>query len=44
MSDKAVADGLAAHTGRSVRTLKMHFTESVTFVVFWFFNGRTVRA
>jgi hypothetical protein len=31
MSDKAVADGLAVHPGRSARTLKMHFTEPVTF-------------
>jgi hypothetical protein len=42
MSDKAVADGLAVHPGRSARTLKMHFTEPVTFGFFWFFNDRTV--
>jgi hypothetical protein len=43
MSDKVVADGPAVHPGRSVRTLKMHFTEPITFGVFWFFNDRTVR-
>jgi hypothetical protein len=32
MSDKAVADGPAVHPRRSVRTLKMNFTEPVTFV------------
>jgi hypothetical protein len=31
MSDKAFADGSAMHPGRSARTLKMHFTEPVTF-------------
>jgi hypothetical protein len=31
MSDKAVADGPAVHPGQSARTLKMHFTEPVTF-------------
>jgi hypothetical protein len=31
MSDKAVADGPVVHPGRSVRTLKIHFTEPVTF-------------
>jgi hypothetical protein len=44
MSDKVVADGSAMHPGRSTRTLKMHFTEPVTFGFFWFFNERTVRA
>jgi hypothetical protein len=44
MSDKAVADGPVMHPGRSARTLKMHFTIPVTFGVFRFFNGRTVRA
>jgi hypothetical protein len=44
MSDKAVTDGLTVHPRRSVRTLKMHFTEPVTFGFFWFFNDRTVRA
>jgi hypothetical protein len=44
MSDKAVADGPAVHPGRSARTLKMHFTEPVTFGVFWFFNDRAARA
>jgi hypothetical protein len=44
MSDKAVADGPAVHPRRSARTLKMIFTEPVTFGVFWFFNDRTVRA
>jgi hypothetical protein len=36
MSDKAVADGPAVHPGRFARTLKMHFTEPVTFS---FFSG-----
>jgi hypothetical protein len=31
MLDTAVTDGLAVHPGRSTRTLKMHFTEPVTF-------------
>jgi hypothetical protein len=31
MSDKAVTDGLVVHPGRSARTLKIHFTEPVTF-------------
>jgi hypothetical protein len=31
MLDKAVADGLAMHLGWSARTLKMSFTEPVTF-------------
>jgi hypothetical protein len=31
ISDKAVADGLVVHPERSVRTLKLHFTEPVTF-------------
>jgi hypothetical protein len=44
MLDKAVTDCLAMHPGRSTRTLKMHFTEPVTFGFFWFFNDRTVRA
>jgi hypothetical protein len=45
MSDKVVADGPAfVQPRRSVRTLKMHFTEPVTFGFFWFFNDRTVRA
>jgi hypothetical protein len=44
MSDKVVTDGPAVHPGRSVRTLKMHFTEPVTFGFFWFLNDRTVRA
>jgi hypothetical protein len=44
MSDKAVADGPVVHPGRSARTLKIHFTEPVTFGVFLFFNDRTVRA
>jgi hypothetical protein len=42
--DKAIADGLAMHPGRSARTLKMHFTEPVAFGFFWFFNEWTVRA
>jgi hypothetical protein len=36
MSDKAVADGPVVHLGRSVMTLKIHFTEPVTFGFFWF--------
>jgi hypothetical protein len=36
MSDKAVADGPVVHPGRSARTLKIHFTEPVTFGFFWF--------
>jgi hypothetical protein len=43
MSDKAVADGPVMHSGRSVRTLKMNFTEPVTFGFFWFYNDRMVR-
>jgi hypothetical protein len=31
MSDKVVADGPVVHLGRSARTLKLHFTEPVTF-------------
>jgi hypothetical protein len=44
MSDKAVAEGLVVHPGRSARTLKIHFTKPVTFGVFWFFTDRMVRA
>jgi hypothetical protein len=44
MLDKVVADGSAVHPVRSTRTLKMHFTEPVTFGFFWFYNDRTVRA
>jgi hypothetical protein len=36
MSDKGVVDGLVVHPGRSARTLKIHFTEPVTFRFFWF--------
>jgi hypothetical protein len=36
MSDKAVADGPVMHPERSARTLKLHFTELVTFKFFWF--------
>jgi hypothetical protein len=36
MSNKAVADGPIVHPGRSARTLKIHFTEPVTFGFFWF--------
>jgi hypothetical protein len=36
MSDKAIADGPVVHLGRSARTLKIHFTEPVTFGFFWF--------
>jgi hypothetical protein len=32
------------HPGRSVRTLKMNFTELVTFRFFWVFNDWTVHA
>jgi hypothetical protein len=44
MSDKAVADDPDVHPGRSARTLKMSFTEPITFGFFWFYNDRTVRA
>jgi hypothetical protein len=44
MSDKADADGPVVHPGRSTKTLKLHFTEPVTFKVFSFFNERTVCA
>jgi hypothetical protein len=44
MSDKAITDGPAVHPGRFARTLKMHFTEPITFEFFWFFNDQTVRA
>jgi hypothetical protein len=36
MSDKAVADGPVVHPGWSARTLKIRFTEPVTFGFFWF--------
>jgi hypothetical protein len=43
MSAKAVADGPVVHPGRSARTLKIHFTELVTFGFFWFsLTGRSV--
>jgi hypothetical protein len=42
MPDKVVTDGPAVHPGRSARTLKMNFTEPVTFGFLWFFNERTV--
>jgi hypothetical protein len=44
MLDKAVADGLAMHPGRSTRMLKMNFTEPNTFRFFLVFNGQTVQA
>jgi hypothetical protein len=44
MSDTAVTDGPSVHPGLSARTLKMHFTEPVTFGFFWYFNRQTVRA
>jgi hypothetical protein len=44
MSGKAVVDDPVVHPGRSVRTLKMNYTEPVTFEVFWFYNDRSVRA
>jgi hypothetical protein len=34
MSDKVVMDGPVVHPGRYARTLKMHFTEPVTFGFF----------
>jgi hypothetical protein len=37
MSDKVVVDGPAMHPGWSGRTLKMHFTEPVTFGFFMVF-------
>jgi hypothetical protein len=37
MSDTIVVDGPTVHLGRSVRMLKMHFTEPITF---WFFGLR----
>jgi hypothetical protein len=43
-SDKAVANSPVVHPGRSARTLKIHFTEPVTFRFFWFFTDRTVCA
>ena len=36
MSGKTVSDGPIVHPGRSARTLKLHFTEPVTFRFFWF--------
>jgi hypothetical protein len=36
MSDKVVVDGPVVHPGRSARTLKLHFTEPVTFGFLWF--------
>jgi hypothetical protein len=44
LSHKAVTDGPNVHPGRFVRTLKMNFTEPVTFRFFWVSNGRTVRS
>jgi hypothetical protein len=44
MSSTTVADGPAVHIGRSVRTLKIHFFEPVTFGFYWFFTDWTVRA
>jgi hypothetical protein len=38
MSGTTVTDGPAVHPGRSARTLKIHFTEPVTFGFFWFFT------
>jgi hypothetical protein len=40
MSDKAVRDDLAVHPEWFVRTLKMNFTEPVTFGFLWFSMGR----
>jgi hypothetical protein len=49
MLNKAVTDGPTVHPGRSTRTLKMNFTEPITFDFFWFstsgrsaLRGRTV--
>ena len=36
MSDKAVTDIMVVHPGRSARTLKIHFTEPITFRILWF--------
>jgi hypothetical protein len=44
MPDKVVTNGPIVHPGRSARTLKMNFTELVTFGFFWFYNDRMVRA
>jgi hypothetical protein len=44
MSGKAAADVSPVHLGRSARTLKIHFTEPVTFGFFWFLNDQTARA
>jgi hypothetical protein len=44
MLDKAVAYGPVVHLGQPARTLKLHFTEPVTFGFFWFSTDRTVRA
>jgi hypothetical protein len=44
MSDKAVVDGPVVHPGRSTRTLKLHFTELITFGFFLVFTDRTARA
>jgi hypothetical protein len=40
MSDKAVMDDPAVHPEWFVRTLKMNFTEPVTFRFLWFSMGR----
>jgi hypothetical protein len=39
MSDKAVVNSPIVHLGRSVRMLRMNFTEPDTFEVFWFSTG-----
>jgi hypothetical protein len=44
VSDKAVADGPVVHPGWFARTLKIHFTEPVTFRFFLVFTDRTVHA
>jgi hypothetical protein len=44
ISGKAVTDGLVMHPGRSARTLKMNYTEPVSFGFFWFFTDQTVHA
>jgi hypothetical protein len=39
MSDKEVMGGPTVYPGRSARTLKMNFTEPVTFGFLWFSMG-----
>jgi hypothetical protein len=44
MSGKADADDPVVHPGRSARTLKMNYTEPITFGFFWFYNDCTFLA